>query len=334
MKYSKIIGVLLVCVLLIMGIIGCAKPAPAEKIEINLPTKASVGTLNWLQIERFKEIVDSSDIADMVEITLFSDAALGKDQAVLEGMVLGTHDATHITTVAVTVDPRLGIFDLPYMFPTRKDIETITNGPLGKRIAEEMPETGIRLVAYLTGDWRHVSNNIRPIYKPEDLKGLKIRTPKSPTRLKLFQLLGANPTPLPFGEVYTALQQGLIDGQENPAYVLTEMKFGEQQEYLSLTKHVYIPGYLLWSQKVWDTYPQEVQKALQDTADQVAAESWDMRDQLEVKAMEEVKALCEINEVDMAAFLAAAGPIYEDPEIVDIIGRDFVDEVLVALGRK
>jgi len=294
-----------------------------------------VGTVNWLEIKRFKEIVDSSEVADRVNIDLFSDSALGKDEALLEGLRLGTHDATHLTSVIVTVDPRFGIFDLPYLFPDKESIQAFLKGPLGKRISEEMaPNTGIKHLAHLAGEWRHITNDVRPIYEPEDLKGLKIRTPTSPTRLKLFKILGANPTSLPFGEVYTALQQGLVDGQENSISATIAMKFGEQQDYLSLTGHVYMQSSLLWSEKIWQTYPADIQQALQAAANQLAGESWDIQVELEASALEECAELMEINDVNMDAFVKVATPIYEDPEMTDLIGKDFVDEVLVSLGRK
>ena len=302
----------------------------AKVIKIAFPL--APGTISDLCLKSYKQIVENK-IGDKVEIQLFPSGQLGKDVAVLEGLRLGTHDATLVATTISTVEPKFSFLDLPYLFTSREDVEKISKGSIGKKLIAGVEEKGIKELAMWNSGWRHVTNNIRPINTPDDLNGLKIRTPSSPSRVKLFKLLGANPTPLSFGELFSALQQGVVDGQENPIYVVTTSKLYEVQKYLSLTKHVYTSNHLLFSKELWDSFSPEIQNVLQDAAYEVQDKSWEIYDELEKEALKKISEVMMVNEVDMTKFKEIAQPIYEDPSIIGPIGEDLIKEVLETLGK-
>jgi len=345
--FRKYINITLIVILvLVLSLTGCSKETennqpeqkveqkqPEEKIVIKMNSSQSKGTTAVDGAYLFKEIVEGK-MGDKVEIQVFPEGQLGTDVAILEGMRMGTHDALVVATPITTVDGRFSLFDLPYLLTSREEVEKITKGPLGKELSDGLEEKGFHNLGFWHAGWRNVTNNIRAIENPEDLKGLKIRVPSSPSRVALFKILGANPTPMSFGELFSALQQGVVDGQENPIMVLTSSSLMEVQKYLSFTKHVYAQYYILFSKQIWDSYPEDVKKALTEASDQVAEKSWEMEKVISDNTMQAIEGKMEINEVNMDAFKEAAKSIYEDPKFVEPIGKELLDKALETLGRK
>lgn len=312
---------------------GFAAGEAPTKILIQIGYPLGKGTISDESAMLYKKLVEGK-LAGRVEIQIFPDGTLGKDTAVLEGLRMGTHDATIIATPITTVDPQFGFFDLPYLFTSKADVEKITNGPIGKKLLAGLSAKGIKGVAYWNSGWRHVTTSTRAIRVPEDFKGLKIRVPASPSRIQLFKMFGANPSPISFGELFSAMQQKVVDGQENPLYIVTSSKFYEVQKYLSFTKHVYTSNYLLFSQAKWNKYPADVQKVLQDMANEVADQSWTMDEDLDKKALQVIGKSMQINEVDLGKFKAAVMPIYKDEKFIKPIGQGLMNDVLKTLGAK
>ncbi len=181
---------------------------------------------------------------------------------------------------------------------------------------------------------RQITNNVRPIVVPDDLKGIKIRTPKSTWRVKMFENWGANPTPMAFSEVFTALQTGVIDGQENPYTNIDAAKFNEVQKYLSETNHVYTPAYPTMGKAFYDGLDPEVRQVLEDTArdmeswarDKGAAEDEALRQKL-------VDAGMEFNKADHDAFVAASKPIYDAFANEVPGGKEMIDKAIDLAGK-
>ncbi len=337
MKRS-ILASLLALLMLISILTGCTqKPSTTgakEKIIIQLNSSQSENTVPVIAAKRVKEIVEAELGKDRIEIQIFPDGQLGKDTAVIDGMRMGTHDALIVATPITTIDSMFSIFDLPYIVTSREEVEVITKSELGEKLNASLLENGFVNVAFWNGGFRQITNNERPVIKPEDLKGLKIRVPASASRLALLQSLGANPTSLSFGELFSALQQGVVDGQENPITVLSANSFAEVQKYLSMTNHVYTMYYVIFPVSKWESYPKDVQDALRSAFTTVQDETWSIEEKLNADTYKAIEGKMEINEVDLEAFKAAAAFLYTTPEFVDPIGADFLDEVLAALGRK
>ena len=194
-------------------------------------------------------------------------------------------------------------------------------------------DNGYHIVGLAENGFRHITNNTRPINTPEDLQGIKLRTPNGEWRVKMFREYGANPTPMAFSDVFAALQTGVMDGQENPYAQIASAKFEEVQEYLSITGHVYTPAYILALQKHFDNQPDEVKAVLNDCASETQTFTYEKAAELETELLEVIKeAGVEVNEADKDAFIEASKPIYdafaEDVER----GQEMIDAVL-ALGN-
>jgi tripartite ATP-independent transporter DctP family solute receptor len=172
---------------------------------------------------------------------------------------------------------------------------------------------GYKIIAIWENGFRHITNNVRPINTPEDLKGIKLRTPKGEWRVKMFQAYDANPTPMAFSEVFTALQTGVIDGQENPFAQIYSAKFQEVQKYLSLTGHVYTPAYVAVGKEKWESLPADIRQVLEETAAETQGFVYETAAALETDLLEKMKAGgIAVNEADKAAFVAASKPIYDE----------------------
>ena len=201
---------------------------------------------------------------------------------------------------------------MPYLFTGREQAFKLVEGPLNKTIKERVEKNGVKILAFWEAGTRHITNNVRPIYTPADLKGLKIRVPQAQINIDTFKAFGANPVPMAFTELYLGLQQGVVDGQENPLSNIYASKFYEVQKYLSLSGHQFLIHMLMYSAKLWDKLPKDIQKVVLKCAQEAAvyqrqAVAYDdsrLKAELADKGMK-------INEVDLAAFKAAAEPLYE-----------------------
>lgn len=300
----------------------------AEKLMIKVGSTAPPGSFMHEIAELYqKKVQDKSK--GSVEITIFPSAQLGTLEAQQEGMRVGTHQITVIGSSIAALVPQYGIFDLPYLFETRKDVNKVVNGPVGEELFRLLPPKGLIGLGFWENGITHMTNNIRPIVKPEDLKGLKMRTPSAPSRLLIFKTYGANPVPMPFSELFTALKQGVVDGQDNPYANIMMGKLQEVQKYLSNTGHIYSSLVLIASKMWWDKWPADVQKILKEAAYEVGNESREMAEKSDVKNLEFLKQSMKINEVDRDAFKKASVPIQK--ELAQQIGKDIYDKVVKAI---
>ncbi|HSC72498.1 MAG TPA: TRAP transporter substrate-binding protein, partial [Candidatus Methylomirabilis sp.] len=193
---------------------------------------------------------------------------------------------------------------------------------------DPLPEKGLRLLGVWENGFRVITNNVRPIVKPEDLKGIKLRVPSGVWRVKMFRAYGANPTPLAYSEVFAALQAGVMDGQENPFPQIYGGKFHEVQKYLSLTDHVYTPAYAIVSERFWKTLPFDVQQVLGKTAMEVGDFARSEGARLDKELQEKMQKSLKINEVDKEAFVTASKPVYEEFAKEVKGGKELIDRIL------
>jgi tripartite ATP-independent transporter DctP family solute receptor len=212
-----------------------------------------------------------------------------------------------------TVDQRHGVFEMPYLIVSRAHMKKVTeNREVQKALLEPLPARGVRVLAFWENGFRHITNNVRPIVRPEDLKGIKLRVPGGVWRVKMFQTYGANPSPMPFAEVYSALQSGVMDAQENPFSQIASAKFQEVQKFLSLTGHVYTPAYLLVSEDFWKKLPKDVQ----DTITKIALAAGDFArsegERLDRELQGKLAPPMAVNEPDKDAFIKASAVVYEE----------------------
>jgi tripartite ATP-independent transporter DctP family solute receptor len=202
-----------------------------------------------------------------LKIDLFPNGQLGNDRAQTEGLQLGTIDFSSMGTAPLSgVVPLLQVADLPYIFKDYEHVDRVFGGPIGQELWALYKGSGIKVLDYWEIGFRHITNSRNPIRVPEDVKGLKVRTIPNPIHQQAWRLVGAQPTPMDFQEVYSGLQQRVIDSQENPLNVIGTAKFYEVQKFVSLTSHVYTASPFLISEKTWDKLNAGEQKIVAEAA--------------------------------------------------------------------
>jgi TRAP-type transport system periplasmic protein len=197
----------------------------------------------------------------------FGNASLGSDIQMQNALIGGAQEmmvGSTATLVGIVSD--FGVYDLPFIFANEKEADTILDGPFGQNLAAKLQEKGLVGLVYWENGFRNLTNAKRPVNKIEDLQGIKLRVMQNPVYIDMFKGFGANAVPLPFSELFSALETGTVDGQENPVNTIQSSKFYEVQKFLSLTKHVYSPWIVLASKKWWDGLSADEKKALQESA--------------------------------------------------------------------
>lgn len=269
----------------------------------------------------------AASTSNEVKIQQFANSALGGEREVIEGLQLGTIDVAIVSTGAtLNFVPKTGVFDIPFLFRDLKHARTVLDGPIGKDLLAEFPKRGLVALAWGEQGFRQLTNNVRPVVTPEDAKGLKIRTTENPIHIAAFRELGVLATPMAWPEVATALQQGTIDGQENPLSVIVSAKLPQLQKYLSLTAHVYGPALVLMSPNVYNDLSDADKAKFQAAGHDAAIAMRDYVDAVEKSGLEEVKKQgMKVNTVDQAAFAKAVEPVY--PQYYKQFGKELVEAI-------
>lgn len=266
MRMNKRLFAVTLSLVALMGL-ALAGPALAKTYTIKMAyVVPETQSTHIAAAEVFKPYVEEAS-EGRIKVELYPNGQLGGDRQAIESVQLGT---VHMTIPAVAVlsgfEPKFQVFDLPFVFKSKEAAYKALDGELGDRLAALLIPLGMRNLAFAENGFRHVSNNKGPITKPEDLAGFKIRTMENPVHMATFKALGANPTPISFGELYTALQQKVVDAQENPIPLVYTSKFYEVQKYYSLTGHVYAATVVLVNDAFFTSLPEDLQDILVEGA--------------------------------------------------------------------
>jgi TRAP-type transport system periplasmic protein len=305
-----------------------ASPAAAEKLTLKFGHVGEPGSLFEASANEFARCSNAA-LGDKAEVQVFGSSQLGSDSELLQKLKLGQVAFALPSSVMSSVSEVFGVFEMPYIIKSRDHMRRVQAAIMDSKLQPAVEAKGYRIVGLWENGFRNITNNTRPISKPEDLKGIKLRTPKGAWRLKMFQLYGANPTPMAFSEVFTALQTGVIDGQENPYAQIWSAKFQEVQKYLSVTGHVYTPAYLLTSEKQYAALPADVRTVVDDCAAKTQDYTYEKAAALETDLLEKLKAGgIQVNVADKDAFIAASKPIYTEFAASIDGGQELIDTVL------
>ena len=226
------------------------------------------------------------------------------------------------------------IFDFPFQFKDFREAYAISDGPVGTRLLGKLADQGIVGLGIWDLGFRHITNSRRPIAKPEDVQGLKVRVIASPIYIETFKALGANPVPMTFGEVYVALESRTIDGQDNPVGVIESAKFAEVQRYLSITRHFYTGMPLLMSKKTWDSMSPAEQTVIREAADEAKAEERKLLQAQESESVERLRKAMQVNELEapeLDRMREKVQPVVE--KFVAEVGEPLAKEVNNELAR-
>jgi len=289
-----------------------AGQASAEKLILKFGHVGNPGSLFEASVNEFVKNANAR-LGDRAEVQAFGSSQLGKDKELLQKLKLGQITFSLPSSVMSSVADEFGVFEMPYIIQDREHMKAV-QAEIGDSVFNAAAEkNGYKILSYYENGFRHITNNTRPVNVPADLEGIKLRTPKGEWRVKMFQLYGANPTPMSFSEVFTALKTAVIDGQENPYAQIWSAKFQEVQKYLSITGHVYTPAYVLVSAKHFAKLPEDVQADLMAAAAESQDAVYEMAANLEKELLQNlIDGGIEVNEADKAAFVEASKPIYDE----------------------
>ena len=253
-------------------------------------------------------------------------SVLTGEQAIVENLQIGAADFAYISLLGKAL-PESTITNLPFLFRDYAHARAVLDGPIGQELLDKFKSRGLVGLAWGENGFRNLTNNVRPIIGPEDVRGLRIRVQPSEIQLLMVKALGGEPKALPFNEVFSALQQGVVDAQENPIALILSNGYAAVQKYLTLTRHIYTPMPLLASEEVWNTIAPADQQIIREAARHSVEVNRAETDRLEKEglAMLEKAGMRVTPTIDRAAFEAAVAPAYV--EYARMFGQDVIDRI-------
>jgi len=305
----------------------CMVSMSANALELKFGHVGKPGSLFAETVENFAKIANAK-LGSKAKVTVFGSSQLGDDKAGMQKLKLGTVDMWLPSSVMASIHDEFGVFDMPFIIKDRNHMMKVEKSVLPKMAKNLEAKTGYQFIGVWENGFRHITNNVRPINVPDDLKGIKLRTPKSKWRLKMFQSYGANPTPMAFSEVFTALKTGTMDGQENPYAQIASAKFQEVQKYLSITSHVYTPAYVAVHKDHYSKIPADVRKILEAAAKENQKFVYKRAAELEKSLLDVIKkAGVKVNTANNAAFVKASKGVYDQFASEVATGAGLVKEI-------
>lgn len=328
MSRNRFIGMVAVGALsaLSMALAGTAVAQTTMKISISIAQNSHQG----VGIDTFAKEVERRTNG-RYKVQTFYSGALGAERESIEATQLGTQELTLTSTGPVpNFVPEVRILDVPFLFRDYAHARSVLDGPIGQEMLAKFDAKGLKALAWAENGFRHMTNSKRAINGPEDLKGLKMRTMENPVHIQAYKGFGINPTPMAFTEVFMALQQGTVDGQENPLSVITAAKFEQVQKYLSLTGHVYSPAVILMNKAKFDELTSADKQHFIDAAKEAAKANRARVDLDEKTAVADLrsKGMQVIDVVDRSKYQAALTPVYA--EFAKQFGQANLDRIKTA----
>lgn len=343
MKGMKRILSLVIIVALVFSLVGCSaskqekqgetKPQE-EKMVLKLGTAGTLESSIGQGMTKFKEIVEKESNG-RITIQIFPGGQLGNDSSLMDSAKMGTVDFCAPSTGPIAnITKSFMAFDLPFLLPDEQVADKVLDGPVGQDILKSLDSFGLVGLSFWENGYRNITNSKRPINSAADLNGLKIRTMQNPVHLTYFKSLGANPVPMAYTEVFTALEQKVIDGQENPNTLIVDAGFYEAQKYLTISKHVYTPLVFMASKKTWDKLSAEDQALIKKASVEAGQYERKVNREMDAKALDKMKqagvAVNELSDEARNEFIKKAQEIY--PQYENEIGKDLLKKVMDAIA--
>ena len=289
-----------------------APAAFAQGLEIKFGHVGAPGSLFEASAQEFAKRANAK-LGTQAKVVVYGASQLGDDREMMRKLLLGTQDISLPSTVMTSIVDEFGIFEMPYLVKDREHMKRIEKEIVWPKLSPLAEKKGYKILAVWENGFRHITNNKHPIVTPDDLKGIKLRTPQGKWRVKMFKAYGANPTAMAFSEVLTGLKTGTMDGQENPFVQIYSAKFQEVQKYISLTGHVYTPAYPTMGLKKFESLPADVRKVLENEAKATQAFVYQQAAKLDGELLGKIKAAgVKVNEANKDAFVKASAAIYKE----------------------
>ena len=298
-----------------IALVGAVVPSAqaGAKTVIKIGTVVAPDHPENVGARKIKELIEKK-AGDRVDVQVFTDGQIGDQRTMVENMRNGVQEITWVTVGFFgSYEPILNVIESGYLFRDSQHSYKVFDGPMGNEVRVLVEKHGVKLLGFYEAGMRHITNSVRPIKNPEDLKGLKIRTPQAKYHLNTLKYMGANPVAMSFGELYTAMQQKVVDGQENPFSNIYKAKFYEVNKYMSLTGHLHLTHMVMYSAKLWDRLPADLQKIVRESViESQEAERKAVRDD-ERALLKEIKAKgMLVNDADREAFKKTVMPLREE----------------------
>ena len=280
------------------GLPGAASAQDIKERNIKFPIVNAIDHPQGVGAQKFADLVAAKSGGKM-KVKVFASGTLGGEQQVASAMQGGTIEASMMAPAQlVGMIKEFVVLDFPFSFDSERVADTVLDGPFGKKLLDKLPEKGLVGLGFMEQGYRSITNSKRPVVKLEDIQGLKIRTIQNPLYVDMLNALGANAVPMAFTELYTALEQKAVDGQENPYATAEASKFYEVQKYFSATRHIYNPQMMLVSKKFWDQLSATEKKVLQDASNEASVfQRKTAREMSEKSRQSLIKAGMQINDV-------------------------------------
>lgn len=299
-----------------------------DSYEIRFGIGLAEDSAQALSVDYFGDILDQRSDG-RIEVNLFPNSQVGDDLQMMNALQSGSLEMTYpSTSPATSFVPELKLFDLPFLFPTPEDADTLLDGEIGTEMLESFEGSGIIGLAWAENGYRQLTNSRRAVSTPEDVQGLGLRVMENPIQVSIWETLGANPTSMAFGEVFSALEQGVVDGQENPWSTILTSRFYEVQDYASETRHVYTPFMILIGEDYYNGLSDADQKLIKEAAVQAGEYQRVISREYSDYAVEELAnqgmEITELSDEERAAFQEAVQPVYD--QYREEIGADLVDQ--------
>ena len=347
--------VLAMCLALLTGCGGSQseqtqEPAESQGTEETGSTGGSEAEFVWVAscantedhpavqgVMKFAELLEEKS-GGRIHMDVFHSAQLASDRDCIEGMQINTiQSGIMVGSALAGFTDELLVFDLPFLFENSEQGQKLCDSDVGKEMLASLDDIGIKGLGFMEYGMRNITNSKLPIEKPEDLQGIKIRTMENQIHMEAFSVMGADPTPMAFGELFTALQQGTIDAQENPLSVITPSKFNEVQTYLSVTEHVYSAAPLMVSKAAYDALPEDLQAVVDEAGMEACVWEREYLAEAETAWLDELEAAgMQINYPEKDAFVEATKSVY-DEFVGDEAGKvspELLEKVYEIIGRE
>ncbi|WP_339193375.1 DctP family TRAP transporter solute-binding subunit [Aeribacillus sp. FSL W8-0870] len=334
---KKISFILISCLLLL---VGCSSGSSSgennesgSKSSETKIMKLAVATTKERSLSKglykFGEIVEK-ETNGSIKVEVYPDGQLGGDLEVFEGLKMGSIQGSTMSNGPIaSFAPRFNVLDLPFLFKDRETAYKVLDGEIGQELMKDLEGTGVIGINYWENGFRHLTNNVKEVKSVDDIKGLKIRTLENKLHIDLWKELGANPVPMAFTELFTALEQGVVDGQENPVGNVAANKMYEVQKYITKTGHVYNASPFLISEKFWKTLSSEEQEIIKKAAEEAKEYQRQLNAEEDEKLFKEIEkegmVVTELTDEQKQAFIDKVQPIYKK------YGKEFGEDLVAKL---
>ncbi len=316
-----LVGLTICC--LVLGV----QTATAATRKLKLAHAVSTAAPYHLGSEKFVQVL-SERLGDRFEITIFPNKQLGSERSLVEQLQIGSIDLVVTSTGPLGgFVPEMLVVDLPFLFRNTQHVDHVFEGPIGQSLLTSLEKAGIKGLAFWENGFRNLTNNRRAVFKPEDCRGLIIRTMENEIHLESFRLLGANPTPMAWGEALTALKQGAIDGQENPINIIYTHGIYDFQKNLALTAHFYSPALLLMNLEKYEELSPTDRKAFLEVAQIAGRYEKELIRRGEAETLKKLEDLgMRVTLPDRSFFRKAMAPVYQKYQ--SRFGKTLIQEIL------